>query len=67
MSALHSAPVSDWVFGNGWVPGSARRTVVRETDQTWCLGRNDRSTSISSALGISLLMALLGTLLQLSS
>ncbi|KAJ2726286.1 hypothetical protein H4S00_001894 [Coemansia sp. D1744] len=67
MSAQSSAFASDHIFGNGWMPGSTRRTVVKEADSTWNIGRNDRSVSISCALGISLFIALLGTILQLSS
>ncbi|KAJ2267815.1 hypothetical protein EV176_005138, partial [Coemansia sp. RSA 451] len=63
MSAQSSAFASDHIFGNGWMPGSTRRTVVKEADSTWNIGRNDRSVSISCALGISLFIALLGTIL----
>ncbi|KAJ2829580.1 hypothetical protein IWW50_000768 [Coemansia erecta] len=67
MSTHSSAFTSDHIFGNGWMPGSTRRTVVKDADPTWNIGRNDRSVSISSALGISLFIALLGTILQLSA
>ncbi|KAJ2306577.1 hypothetical protein H4S01_005619, partial [Coemansia sp. RSA 2610] len=61
MGIQHTAEASEYVFGNGWMPGSTRRTVIKESDATWNIGRNDRAGSISSALGISLFIALLGT------
>ncbi|KAJ2320962.1 Cation-independent mannose-6-phosphate receptor CI-MPR [Coemansia sp. RSA 2704] len=54
MGIQHTAEASEYVFGNGWMPGSTRRTVIKESDATWNIGRNDRAGSISSALGISL-------------
>ncbi|KAJ1945197.1 hypothetical protein GGF37_001816 [Kickxella alabastrina] len=66
MSALHDVPVSDFTFGNGWIPGSGRRIVVKEDDHTWNIGRSERTISITSAIGVAILITMLGTLLQLS-
>ncbi|KAJ1742768.1 Cation-independent mannose-6-phosphate receptor CI-MPR [Coemansia sp. RSA 1086] len=53
MSTQHTTPVSDYVFGNGWMPGSTRRTVIKDSDTTWSMLRNDQSVSISYALSIA--------------
>ncbi|KAJ2624743.1 hypothetical protein GGI25_002458 [Coemansia spiralis] len=66
MASLRNVPVADFILGNGWVPGSTRRVVIREQDSTWNVARDDRSIGLSSAVGIAFFLALLGTLLQLS-
>ncbi|KAJ2718536.1 hypothetical protein GGI07_005708 [Coemansia sp. Benny D115] len=51
-SALDNVAASDIIFGNGWIPGSGRRVVVKAQDSTWNITRNDRFTSAASALGV---------------
>ncbi|KAJ2852986.1 Cation-independent mannose-6-phosphate receptor CI-MPR [Coemansia erecta] len=65
MSDIHKVAATDFVFGNGWVPGSSRRVVVKEHDHSWSITRVDHSGSVFSALGVVLCLALLGTLQQI--